>query len=138
MGQAGDSAELFLVSFSNAALTELRTQNLQASSSHDICTSFSLKSTGRGTLGWAFARKTEALSVSSTVLGKLPALRRAKSSPFSATSAKRRIPLVDGPPNRPGKKDILVSFRSLPSWGSELILWFITQELSNPLSSRQV
>ena len=57
-------------------------QNLQVSSSHDICTSFSLKSRGRGTLGWAFARKTEALSVSATVLGKLPALRRAKSSPF--------------------------------------------------------
>ena len=47
MEQAGVSAELFLVSFSNAALTELRTQNLQARSSHDICTSFSLKSTGR-------------------------------------------------------------------------------------------
>lgn len=104
MGQAGVSAELFLVSFSKAALAELRTQIREASSSHDICTSFSLKSTGKGTLGWAFARKTEAWSVSTTVLGKLPAFRLAKSSPFSGTSAKRRVSLVDGPPDLSGKR----------------------------------
>lgn len=43
MGQAGASEEHLLVSFSNVALTELRTQNLEATGSHKICTSFSLK-----------------------------------------------------------------------------------------------
>ena len=42
-GPAGASEEHFLVSFSNVALTELRTQNLEATSSSNICTSFYLK-----------------------------------------------------------------------------------------------
>lgn len=43
MGQARASEEHLLVSFSNVALTELRTQHLEATSSQKICTSFSLK-----------------------------------------------------------------------------------------------
>lgn len=80
-GASWGFCRLLLVSFSNATLTELRKPRTYRSVALMIF-AFSLKSRGRGTLGWAFARKTEALSVGSTVLGKLPALRRATSSPL--------------------------------------------------------
>lgn len=68
MGHAGASGEHFQVFFSNAVLTEPRSHQELASSSHIICTTFALKKTGSGTLGQAFARKEEGFSLSSQSL----------------------------------------------------------------------